>query len=100
MFHRPFGFGGAPSALPRQGNAHGFRLPIYLLQSDTVPLQLYLTLMKNKWQKGARFDLKINRGKVLVLPCKQQLIGQKAGPSVKGALGGHPGQLGKIIAFR
>lgn len=35
-----------------------------------------------------------------MLLCKQQSIGQQAGVAAEGAFGAHPGQIGKIIAFR
>jgi len=44
--------------------------------------------------------LKINIGKWLMLLCEQQAVGQEAGTSAERALGGDPGQLRKIIAFR
>lgn len=65
-----------------------FPLPIYLVQSDALSPHFNAV------------NSKVYSRKRLVLAGQQQAVGQQACPARQRTLGGHPRQLGKIVAFR
>ena len=91
------------SAQPAMTNSVAPRSP--LPRQDEIPWRVSLAnpacyrVMPVSYHCN-RIDLKINSGKRLMLRRQQQPVGQQARPADQGALGRHPRQLRKIIAFR